>query len=291
MYLTGKTAKAELIVFRKHGDADVSTEIYLPQPPESFIGRHRLASEQSMPWPGSSEESNDRSFEETQSYRISPWCVSGWKRVFDLACVVPTLVLISPLLGIVALAVRLTSSGPIIFRQQRVGKHRKLFTIYKFRTMIENSEAIGPGLTATGDPRIIRIGHFLRRFKLDELPQLFNVLRGDMSLVGPRPKLPELELTAMPCCPGVTGAATLLFRKEQHILREVPRDQIGNFYSKYIAPTKVMLDATYMSSATFRSDLGILKATMAGGGQHVTRENLVIRNPGLTQSPIALERN
>src|SRR5665213_1295799 len=127
-----------------------------------------------MPWRGSSKEIYDRSLKETKSYRISPWCVSGWKRVFDLACVVPTLVLISPLLGIVALAVRLTSSGPIIFRQQRAGRQRKLFTIYKFRTMIENSEAIGPGHTAKGDPRITLIGRFLRRFKLDELCLLYT---------------------------------------------------------------------------------------------------------------------
>jgi lipopolysaccharide/colanic/teichoic acid biosynthesis glycosyltransferase len=276
----------------------VSTETYISDTPAPVEVRRRLAANEDIPWFGSRKEpeSIDRylagCLDDGQSYAVSPWCASIWKRAFDLICVIPALVLISPLLAIIAAAVRCTSAGPVIFRQQRAGQHRKLFTIYKFRTMAENSEAAGPGLTAIGDPRIIPIGHFLRKFKLDELPQLFNVLRGDMSLVGPRPKLPELELTLMPCRPGITGAATLLFRKEQHILREIPADQIGNFYSTYIAPAKVKLDAEYMSSANFRSDLRILRATVAGSGQHVTREALVIHtSSGITQVPIALESN
>ncbi len=183
------------------------------------------------------------------------------------------------------MAVRLTSPGPVIFRQRRVGQHRKLFTIYKFRTMVQNSESIGPDLTAKGDPRITPIGHFLRRFKLDELPQLYNVLRGEMSLVGPRPKLPQLELTSMPCRPGVTGAATLRFRNEQHLLREIPPEKIANFYEQYIAPAKISLDAVYMSSATFQSDLGILCATVFGRGKHIAPENLKTHALHQTQSP------
>jgi lipopolysaccharide/colanic/teichoic acid biosynthesis glycosyltransferase len=269
----------------------VSTETYLPQPLKSVVVQHGVTANKNISLFNSREESRDRYQDETQNYCVSPWCVSIWKRIFDLACVTPTLIAISPLLAGIALAVRLTSSGPVIFRQQRTGQHRKLFTIYKFRTMVENSEATGPGLTAVGDPRITRIGDFLRRFKLDELPQLFNVLRGDMSLVGPRPKLPELELTSVPCRPGVTGAATLLFRKEQNLLREIPMDQIEIFYSQYIAPAKVKLDADYMNSANFRSDFGIIRATVAGNGQHVTREHLVIRASGIAQTSILLEVN
>ncbi len=267
--------------------------MYLPHASESGIAQQRFTTAEDILWfsPMEASVAGDADRDEANGYMLSTWCASRWKRAFDLVCVTPALVLISPLLGLIAVAVRLSSPGPIIFRQQRAGRHRKLFTIYKFRTMVENSEAAGPGLTATGDPRIIRIGHFLRRFKLDELPQLLNVLRGDMSLVGPRPKLPELELTSMPCRPGVTGAATLLFRKEQHILREIPADQIGDFYSTYIAPAKVKMDADYMSSATFRSDLGILRATVAGSGQHVTREILIMPTSGLSQAPVAVEGN
>lgn len=205
----------------------------------------------------------------------SPWCVSIWKRVFDVACVAPALLLISPILGIVAIAVRLTSPGPVIFRQGRAGYQRKIFTIYKFRTMVENSEAIGPGHTAKGDPRITPIGNFLRRFKLDELPQLYNVLRGDMSLVGPRPKLPDHEHTPMTCRPGVTGAATLAFRDEQHILCEVPSHRLEAFYKEHVVPLKIQLDTQYMQKATLATDIGMLLATLMRGGKHLTYRDLL----------------
>ena len=205
----------------------------------------------------------------------SPWCVSIWKRVFDVACVAPALLLISPFLGIVAIAVRLTSPGPVIFRQGRAGQQRKIFTIYKFRTMVENSEAIGPGHTAKGDPRITPIGNLLRRFKLDELPQLYNVLRGDMSLVGPRPKLPDHEHTPMTCRPGVTGAATLAFRDEQHILSEVPSHRLEAFYKEHVVPLKIQLDTEYMQKATLATDIRMLLATLMRGGKHLTHRDLL----------------
>ncbi len=253
----------------------MSTEIYLPQHSESINRRHRLATRENVPWLGAPASPYDRYLENIETYRVSSWCASGWKRVFDLACVVPSLVLISPVLGMVALAVRLDSSGPVIFRQQRAGKYRKLFTIYKFRTMVENSEAIGPGHTAKGDPRITPIGKFLRRFKLDELPQLYNVLRGDMSLVGPRPKLPHHDHTLLPCRPGVTGAATLAFRDEQHLLCKVPTENLEAFYQEYVVPRKIQLDATYMSRANLASDLLVLVSTVSRRGNHLTHQDLL----------------
>ena len=207
--------------------------------------------------------------------QVSSWCASTSKRVFDLLCVIPALAVLSPLLLLVAIAVRLTSSGPVIFRQIRAGQYRKPFTIYKFRTMVENSQGLGPDHTAKGDPRITPIGEFLRRFKLDELPQLYNVLRGDMSLVGPRPKLPHHEHTAMTCRPGVTGAATLAFRDEQHILCQVATDQIEEFYVHHVVPFKIMLDSEYMQSATLLSDIGILYATVFLGGHRLNHEDLL----------------
>jgi lipopolysaccharide/colanic/teichoic acid biosynthesis glycosyltransferase len=198
------------------------------------------------------------------------------KRIFDLICVVPALILISPLFGIIAIAVRVSSSGPIIFRQQRAGRYRKLFTIYKFRTMLENSEATGPEHTAKGDPRITKVGKFLRRFKLDELPQLYNVLRGEMSLVGPRPKLPDHDLTRTVCRPGVTGAATLAFRREQHILFEVPPEHLEGFYQEHIVPYKIKLDANYMRRANLWTDIGVLLETVLSTGGYITLHDLVI---------------
>ncbi len=208
--------------------------------------------------------------------KFSPWCASVWKRVFDVACVAPALVLISPILGIIAITVRLTSPGPVIFRQGRVGQHRKIFTIYKFRTMVENSQITGPSHTAKGDPRITPIGNWLRRFKLDELPQLYNVLRGDMSLVGPRPKLPDHEHTPMTCRPGVTGAATLAFCDEQHILSEVPSERLEAFYKEYVVPIKIQLDMEYMQKATLATDLRMLIATVIRSGKYVTHHDLLL---------------
>jgi lipopolysaccharide/colanic/teichoic acid biosynthesis glycosyltransferase len=176
--------------------------------------------------------------------------------------VIPALLAISPLLLIIAIAVRLSSRGPVIFQQQRAGRDRKLFTIYKFRTMSKNSELIGPDHTTKDDPRITPIGNLLRRFKLDELPQLYNVVRGDMSLVGPRPKLAHHDYTPMVCRPGITGAATLAFRNEQRILCKIPPTRLEFFYQTYVIPKKLRLDAEYMSQATLLKDMKILFATI-----------------------------
>src|SRR5665213_3598955 len=248
---------------------DLSTEPYFPSASEYFVATPSVATHGDIPWHVSSENSPDAETsarDERLHSGLSPWCASLWKRAFDLICIVPALILISPILGIIAIAVRLTSPGPVIFRQQRAGWHRKLFTIYKFRTMVENSEAIGPEHTANGDPRITPIGRFLRRLKLDELPQLYNVLRGDMSLVGPRPKLPHHDHTLMLCRPGVTGAATLAFRDEQHILCNVPAERLEAFYQEYVVPRKIQLDANYMSRATLSTDISVLFATVLRAG-------------------------
>lgn len=156
--------------------------------------------------------------------------------------------------------------------------------------MVENSEAIGPGHTAKGDPRVTSLGRFLRRFKLDELPQLYNVLRGDMSLVGPRPKLPNHDPVPMACRPGVTGAATLAFRYEARILSEVPADRIENFYQQYIVPHKMRLDSEYMERATVVSDVSVLLATVFRVGEHITHQDLMRHNstPILLTEPAAL---
>jgi len=259
----------------------LSTEFYLPQIPQtvpvpispsSSMGATAISS------------SVDRQKINVPDFLIeckySPWCSSAGKRVFDLVCVIPALIVLSPMLLLVAIAVRLTSSGPVIFRQQRAGQNRKLFTIYKFRTMVQNSESIGPRHTAKGDPRITPIGNFLRRFKLDEFPQLYNVLRGDMSLVGPRPKLADHEHTEMVCRPGVTGAATLAFRDEQRILCEVPTEQLEEFYKTHVIPLKISLDAEYMQKATLVSDLRILCVTFFRRGSCLTHRDLVLRTKG-----------
>lgn len=256
----------------------LSSEPYLPSSPEFIAGAPSRVRHGGVPWLVPNDRSPQGELllqQETLPARHSSWCASVWKRAFDLLCIVPGLILVSPALGMIAIAVRLTSPGPVIFRQQRVGQNRKLFTIYKFRTMVENSEAIGPGHTAKGDPRVTSVGRVLRRFKLDELPQLYNVLRGDMSLVGPRPKLPNHDPAPMACRPGVTGAATLAFRYEARILSEVPTERIEGFYQQYIVPHKMKLDGEYMERATVFSDISVLLATVFRIGEHITHEDLL----------------
>jgi lipopolysaccharide/colanic/teichoic acid biosynthesis glycosyltransferase len=193
---------------------------------------------------------------------VSAWTLSWSKRLVDLSVALLVLTLLGlPMLAI-ALCVRLSSPGPAFFAQYRIGRVGRLFRIYKFRTMSSGSENSGPGLTRDGDCRITGVGLWLRKLKLDEFPQFYNVLRGDMSLVGPRPKLPQyLGIANMPYRPGITGAATLAFRHEEEILSRVHPSQMDDFYFRHIQPLKVHIDARYMCRATFWSDMRLIGAT------------------------------
>ena len=177
------------------------------------------------------------------------------------------LILLLPVICVIALAIVIHSGKPVFFRQKRLGRNGCEFHLLKFRTMVTAKN--GPGLTREGDARVTGIGRWLRKRKLDELPQLFNVLKGEMSLVGPRPDLEEfwsqasmedrriLELT-----PGVTGAASLAFCDEERLLAQVPAEQLDSFYLQEILPQKARLDSEYAARATFRSDCGILLQTV-----------------------------
>jgi lipopolysaccharide/colanic/teichoic acid biosynthesis glycosyltransferase len=180
------------------------------------------------------------------------------KRVFDCACVLPTLPLLIPVLAIIAVAVRLTSRGPAFFLQQRMGRDGKSFTIVKFRTMLYTTKASHRAVTTAKNQRFTPIGPFLRRWKLDELPQMLNVLAGHMSLVGPRPKMPEHAKASLPCRPGITGAATIAFALEESVLDRIPKHQLEDYYHRVVLPTKRKLDADYMSQASFGSDLRLI---------------------------------
>ncbi|MGD1108297.1 MAG: sugar transferase [Terracidiphilus sp.] len=144
-----------------------------------------------------------------------------------------------------------------------MGWRGRLFPIYKFRTMVSSSgRSSSPGLTRDGDSRITPIGRILRKLKLDELPQFYNILRGDMSLVGPRPKLPQYAaIRNMPFRPGITGAATLAFRREEEVLRHIHPSLLDAFYTQQIRPMKANIDLIYMARATLRSDIRIVAAT------------------------------
>ena len=194
----------------------------------------------------------------------SPWAVSLAKRSLDLmGALIALAILALPMIAI-ALLVRFTSSGPALFIQERVGKGGHLFKMMKFRSMTYRKDTgSGPGLTRTGDHRITPVGRWLRRLKLDELPQLINVLRGDMSMVGPRPKLPRYAaLWDMPYRPGVTGAATLAFRREEEILGQFDPAELDACYERSIKPLKARVDVRYMCRATCWSDLRLIAATL-----------------------------
>lgn len=197
-----------------------------------------------------------------QAEELSAWSQSAAKRVFDCLCVLFALPLLLPVLLAIAIAVRLTSSGPMLFLQTRVGCRGRAFTILKFRTMLHDEDARHHPVTTADNQPFTSIGPFLRRWKLDELPQIFNVLAGDMSLVGPRPKMPEHVQTELQCRPGITGAATIAFAREETILDRVPKHSLDDYYHHVVLPAKLQLDAEYMARATFASDLRLILNSM-----------------------------
>ncbi len=202
------------------------------------------------------------------------------KRVADVAVAGAGLLLTAPLQALIAGAVRLDSPGPALFRQTRVGRGGAPFTILKFRTMRTDPVRVG-GVTATGDPRVTRVGRVLRATKLDELPQLVNVVRGDMSLVGPRPELPRyVELweparrdIILSVRPGITDPASVAFRDEGSQLAAAADPE--RHYVDCLLPLKTAMYVDYVRSASWRTDLGIVLQTArallgrAGGPQPV----------------------
>jgi lipopolysaccharide/colanic/teichoic acid biosynthesis glycosyltransferase len=187
------------------------------------------------------------------------------RRALDVTVAVLGLALLWPVLVVVAIAVAWSSPGPVLHRAQRVGRGGQPFTLYKFRTMVRDAAASGPGVTAGGDARITKVGRVLRRTKLDELPQLVNVLLGDMSLVGPRPEderyvqlyTPE-QRRILDVRPGITSPASITYRDEEAVLRGA--DDLEAAYRELMAE-KIRIDLDYLQRRSVRSDLGVLWRT------------------------------
>jgi lipopolysaccharide/colanic/teichoic acid biosynthesis glycosyltransferase len=188
------------------------------------------------------------------------------KRSLDFVSALIGLIILSPLFLITSLAIKLTSRGPVFHRGERVGLDGRLFHLYKFRTMIVDAATIGPGVTARDDPRVTAVGRLLRSTKVDELPQLINVLKGDMSLVGPRPEDPRYVAQYTPeqrqvlkFRPGITSAASLAYRREEEILDRLDWEKV---YRNEILPAKLAIDLDYFSKRTLLSDLLLIIRTI-----------------------------
>jgi len=195
------------------------------------------------------------------------------KRIFDLTIALLGLIILAVPMALIAILIGITSGSPILFTQERVGKGGQIFYVKKFRTMSVRSVE-DSSITVAGDSRVTAIGSYLRRWKLDELPQLWNVLVGEMSLVGPRPDVPGYadklqgdDRKLLLLRPGITGPATLAYRNEEEILAKV--SDPGQYNNEIIYPDKVRINLEYMEKCSLMLDLKYILETLGGRSNHV----------------------
>ena len=189
------------------------------------------------------------------------------RRAFDVLAAGAGLLVLAPLFAVVAVAIAATSPGPVFFRQERVGRGGAPFRIFKFRSMRVDAEAVGGQLTVGGDPRVTRVGALRRATKIDELPQLINVLRGEMALVGPRPEVPRYVALYTPAQrrvldvrPGITDPASIRYRDESAALARAADPERA--YVDEVMPHKLAINLAYLERRTLASDVGVILATL-----------------------------
>ncbi len=191
------------------------------------------------------------------------------KRLFDLVFVIPGLIVLSPVFVIISLLIKLKDGGKVLFKQTRVGKNGKHFKVLKFRTMVINAEQLGDKVTTGNDPRITPVGAVLRKYKFDELPQLFNVLKGEMSLVGPRPEVPEYvefypeetKKIVLSVQPGITDIASIKFVNENELLTD-SKDPVADYKNK-VLPIKLAYNVDYVNERSLWMDFSLILKTVA----------------------------
>ncbi|PQV47714.1 lipopolysaccharide/colanic/teichoic acid biosynthesis glycosyltransferase [Jejuia pallidilutea] len=189
------------------------------------------------------------------------------KRVFDFVFALLGLVVLFPLLLLIAISIKIDSKGPVLFIQERVGQHQKTFKIYKFRTMFVKSQKKGLLTIGDNDARVTKVGFFLRKYKIDEFPQLINIIKGDMSFVGPRPELryyvnfykPE-DLVIFKLRPGITGLASLEYRNEVELLKKAKDPE--DYFINSIIPDKLRFNKLYLKKRNFLLDLKLIFITI-----------------------------
>jgi lipopolysaccharide/colanic/teichoic acid biosynthesis glycosyltransferase len=193
------------------------------------------------------------------------------KRSFDVLVSLIALVLLAPLFLVLALAIKLTTRGPVFYKGRRVGRGGDIFLMHKFRSMVVNADQMGTDLTPQGDPRVTKIGKFLRKTKIDELPNIIDILKGDMSFVGPRPESPlyakyynERQKRVLDVRPGVVGPAQIKYRHEELILKD--KEDPDAYYVQELMPQKIEIDLNYIQNRSFLLDIKIIfKALWAVG--------------------------
>ena len=189
------------------------------------------------------------------------------KRVFDIVVSLGALIVLLPFLVAISIWIKLSSKGAVFYEQERVGESFKPFMLYKFRSMVVGADKIGPGVTSGDDPRITKIGKVLRRTKIDELPQLLNVLKGEMSLVGPRPELMKFVETqkeaykkVLSVKPGITDNASIAYRNEEEIMKQYENKERA--YIEEILPQKIKLYNEYIENISFVRDIKLILQTL-----------------------------
>jgi lipopolysaccharide/colanic/teichoic acid biosynthesis glycosyltransferase len=189
------------------------------------------------------------------------------KRVFDIFFSLIGLLISLPLFAVVGILIKIDSTGPVFFRQERIGRNFERFAIFKFRTMVLDAEKKGLSITSNTDKRVTRVGKILRKLKMDELPQLINVLRGDMSLVGPRPEVERyVELykkdyrEILKVRPGITDVSSILYRDEEGVLGDQADPE--SYYVRVVLPQKIKLSQEYLKKSSFSHDVKLILKTL-----------------------------
>ena len=182
------------------------------------------------------------------------------KRVYDIVMAAFLIILLSPVMLVIAIAVKLDSKGEVFFRQERVTQYGKIFKIYKFRTMVKDADKLGSQVTTKNDARVTRIGRFLRKYRLDETAQLFNVLSGDMSFVGTRPEVPKYverytdEMYATLLLPaGITSEASIMYKDEEKLLAEA--ESADDVYLNHVLPEKMKFNLKALRNISVHTDM------------------------------------
>lgn len=205
------------------------------------------------------------------------------KRIFDILASTILVILLSPIMLVIAIAIKLTSKGPIFYRQVRITQYGREFRIFKFRTMVVNADRIGTQVTVGNDPRITKVGQKIRKLRLDEIPQLFNVLLGDMSFVGTRPEVPKyvreyqpqmMATLLMPA--GITSEASIKYKDEEKILAGV--DDVDKVYVEEVLPIKMIYNLEYINKFTAWTDAKLMIDTVLAVAERPSNQGVEVNN-------------